>query len=159
MSTINTTKTAPITLAGLSPAQKAWMTQAMAGVGLLFLWKAAQGTWPSITLAALGVTVYAAATVAFCQFTNSLPRFRPVLPWCAVAFAGGFLNFAVFLANGGYMPAVGLTEPRGLHAPMEGARLAILADWIIGGISPGDVLLIACGVAIVVVLVRQWRAK
>jgi len=159
MRVMDTAKTAPITLAGLSPAQKAWMTQAMVGVGLLFLWKAAQGAWPSITLAALGVTVYAAATVAFLQFINSIPKYRPILPWCAGAFAGGFLNFAVILANGGYMPAVGLTEPRGLHAPMEGARLAILADWIMGGISPGDVLLIACGVGIVVLLVRQWRAK
>jgi len=136
-----------------------WLAQALAFAGAMVLWRPAQTVWPSIPLAAYGFAVYAAGTVVFFRLINSIPKYRPILPWCAGAFAGGFLNFAVIIANGGYMPAVGLTEPRGLHAPMEGARLAILADWIMGGISPGDVLLMACGVGIVVVLVRQWRAK
>ena len=158
MSTINTAENTPVTLAGLSYQQKTWAGMAIAFACLMVLWRAAHAAWPSVGLAVYGAYVYAAGAVTFLQVTNSLPRFRPVLPWCAGAFAGGFLNFAVILANGGYMPAVGLTEPRGLHAPMEGARLAILADWIMGGISPGDVLLMACGVGIVVTLVRQWRA-
>jgi len=127
--------------------------------GLGWLWRAAQGLWPSIPMAVLGLAIYIASALFFVRLVHSFPRLRPVIPWFAGAAVGALLNLVVLIANGGYMPAVGLTEPRGLHAPMEGARLAILADWIMGGISPGDVLLIACGLGIVVVLVRQWRAK
>jgi len=159
MSAINTAKTAPITLAGLSYQQKRWAARAIALAGLAVLWRVAQTASPSIPMTVYGITVCTAASVALLRFFNSVPGYRPILRWIAGGAVGALMNFAALLANGGYMPVAGRTEISGLHAPMEGARLAILADWIIGGISPGDVLLIACGVGIVVVLVRQWRTK
>ena len=147
------------TLASLNSGQKRLLAWTLAFGGITGLWRIAQTFWPSTGLAVAGTVTYAVAIVSLLHFLNSIPRYRPALPWCAGAAVGALLNFVVMAANGGYMPAVGLTEPQGLHAPMDGARLAILADWIMGAISPGDVLLIACGVAIVVVLVRQWRRR
>ena len=159
MRVMQTAENTPITLAGLSYQQKRWLALALACVGLLLLWRPTQTAWPSIPMTVLGCAIHAAGTVAFFHFINSIPKYRPILPWFAGAAVGALLNLVVLIANGGYMPVAGLEQVKGLHAPMEGARLAILADWIMGGISPGDVLLIACGVGIVVTLVRQWRAK
>ena len=147
------------TFASLSSRQKRLLGWTLAFGGMTGLWRIAQTFWPSTGLAVVGIITYTLAIVSLLHFLNSIPRYRPALPWVAGAAVGALLNFVVMAANGGYMPAVGLTEPQGLHAPMDGARLAILADWIWRGISPGDVLLIVCGVGILVTLVRQWRRR
>jgi hypothetical protein len=62
-----------------------------------------------------------------------------------LSLAGAAMNATVIIANGGYMPVVGLEEPMGAWRPADaGSHLLLLADRMaIGGFSPGDVVLMA----------------
>jgi hypothetical protein len=61
------------------------------------------------------------------------------------SLTGAAMNAVVIIANGGYMPVVGLDEPTGIWRPADsGSHLLLIADRMaFGGFSPGDFLLMA----------------
>lgn len=147
------------TLAGLSPRQRRLLAGMLAFAGMAMFWRVAQAIWPSTGLAIAGVTAYTVGIVSVMHFLNSIPRYRPALPWCAGTAVGGMLNLIVMVANGGYMPCPLNETIIGIYVPVAGANLVHLCDWIWGFVSPGDVIMAVASVGVAVVMVRQWRAK
>ena len=141
----------------LTPEQRLWVGRSLFFAGCVFLWRTAQTATPSTQLAAVGLMVCIAAIVSFTHLLRITPRLRPLMPWMVPVAAGALCNHMVVMANGGYMPVLGLSGPAGMHCAMEGARLTYLADWICGVASPGDVLLLLGAMGMVAMLMANRR--
>ena len=75
---------------------------------------------------------------------------------CAV---GGVLNMVVKTANGGYMPVWGLPITYRYWMPMDGAaKLSWMGDWLFGGYSVGDILVLM-GLLWLVYCAAKWRLR
>lgn len=70
--------------------------------------------------------------------------------------AGGILNMIVRIANNGCMPVLNLTIVHKLWIPMNGARLTWMGDWLVGGYSIGDGLMIT-GLLWIIYCIAKWR--
>lgn len=138
-----------------TPGQWAWVSRAMFFTGCAMLWRAFQTVHPSAVLSVVGLGVFATGAVCYVNLIFHSPRLKAAGKWSLVVMAGGFCNFAVIIANGGLMPAVNQQVVAGMYCPIDGANLPLLADWIFGFASPGDVLMIGGGVGILAGLARR----
>lgn len=108
------------------------------------LWRIAQWLSPSIGMTVIGIFLFLGLAV----FYAKQPVLRPTLKWAWLILAGGCLNFAAILANGGIMPYP--------HV-MSAAWWVWLGDWIGGLVSPGDILMTIGFVGIVAMLIRNRK--
>jgi len=138
-----------------TPAQRAWVSWALALTGCIMLWRAAMTVRPGAALSMIGLMVFTIGAVCYVNLIFHSPRLKVAGKWSLVVMAGGFCNFAVIIANNGYMPAGSQYVVAGMYRPIDGANLVWLADWIFGCVSPGDVLMIAGAMGILAALVRR----
>ena len=141
----------------LTPDQKRWL-----GWGVIFaatgcLWRLAQTLHPTLGLSVVGATLFAAITL----YCVGLPRVTPALYGIRVHLAlfltGGWLNWVASLANRGFMPvavqeAVAAIYRKGLTHTYW---WLYIGDWIGGAISPGDILIIAGFLGIIITILRR----
>lgn len=142
-----------------TPEQLVWVSRAMFFIGCGWLWRAAHSTNPSTVLSMVGLGVFTAGAICYVNVLIRTPRLQGVTRWSVPIFAGAFLNYAVIIANGGYMPAANQDVMAGMYCPIAGANLPWLADWIGSFVSPGDVLMVigAAGIAATLARRRQRR--
>ena len=136
----------------LTPEQASQMGKLLLVIGLAGVARGARVLWPSMPTALIATIVFT-AIMAYC-----LKACGPQLGkyYFILGLVGGSLNNAVVLANHGRMPAVNQQIAEGFYIPMRGAALPHLGDWILGGISPGDLLLLTAAVGVVGTLI--WRS-
>lgn len=110
-----------------------------------FLWRIAQYLSPSIGMTVVGISLFIALAVFYLK---EVPPIRTTRKWAAFIFVGASLNFAAIIGNGGMMPYPHI---------MSSAWWVWLGDWIVGHISPGDILMVIgfCGVTASLVI-SQW---
>jgi len=137
--------------------QRVWVARTLLFMGCGWLWRAAQHTWPSIGLSLIGLAIFAAAVVCFLRLLTCTPRSQALIAWIVPFFVGGFLNFSVLLANGGFMPSACQDVADGLYIPITGASLVYLSDWLWGFVSPGDILIVIGLLGIMGTLVWKQR--
>jgi hypothetical protein len=144
-------------LAVVSPEQRTWLARGLLFMGCCGLCKGTQTIWPSIGLALIWMVTFVASTICIVNLLEHTPQFRAALPWCTPILVGGSLNFAVILANGGFIPATCQEVADGFYIPMDGANLSYLADWVWGFVSPGDILMVIGFLGIIGTL--AWKQK
>ena len=142
----------------LTPEQTKWIaiTAILIGVGII-----AKGLWmiqPGITTGFIELVIFASIIICYVRLTASTPVLHKYLKWVTLIFVGGFLNFTVTLANGGFMPT-SYTIVLPAYIPMEGSSLAYLGDWLWLGTSPGDVLMIVAFVGVIATLIHSRENK
>jgi len=142
-----------------TPEQLLWVSRVLFFTGCAMLWRAFQTVQPGTILAMVGLGVFAASAVCYVNLVIRTPRLQGAMRWSVLLLAGGVLNYAVIIANGGYMPAVSQYSVAGMYCPIDGANLVWLADWIFGFVSPGDVLIIAGALGMAAALTWQRRER
>lgn len=144
-----------------TPAQASALGKVFITVGVGIVAKNILTLWPSIWATSICVTIFCIMLVLAIKYFRLVPRFKWFIKGLPALFIGGMLNYTAMFANGGYMPSVIRTpeSARGIYIPLEGANFIYLGDWIGGGFSPGDIVLTATFVAMVVVYLRWGRAS
>jgi hypothetical protein len=125
-----------------TPEQRLWMARILACTGGALMWRSFHVLYPSTWLAVVGLGIMAAWIGCMTRLVKLEPGLNSMLGLGMPIIIGGLMNFAVVIANGGYMPCTLTVETAGMYMPMDGARLAHLGDWIGGFVSPGDVLIV-----------------
>lgn len=141
-------------------ASKGWLTKGLVCIGLGFLWRATQITWPGIPVTLIGLAIFAAMVIYFIKISQQSPQLRGTTRWVVLVLIGGCLNFTAILANHGYMPVI----PQAAIANIFQGGLSTfywytyIGDWIGGRMSPGDVLMIVGFLAVGLTIIRnQWQ--
>jgi len=141
----------------VTPEQWIWITRGLFVMGCTFFCKFAQHTWPGIGTTIIAMAIFGLACFCFIKVIACTPKIQALIIWIPPFILGGFLNYAVTLANKGFMPSTCQDVADGFYIPMEGARLTFLADWIFGFVSPGDVLMILAFAGIIATMVVKPR--
>ena len=141
----------------VTPEQGLWITRGLLAMGCGFFCKIAQNTWPGIITAITGMATFGLACFCFIKVIAYTPKKQALMMWIPPFILGGFCNYAVVLANKGFMPSTCQDVADGFYIPMEGARLTFLADWIWTFVSPGDVLMFLAFVGIIATMLVKPR--
>ena len=112
-----------------------------------------QNTHPS-----LWGTIFGLACLAFVSLSLAKIIRIPRIPF-VLLIVGGLLNFAVLLANKGFMPCILVEGVEGKYISMYEARLTFLGDWIGGFVSPGDVLVVIGAIGLIGAILRRHLHK
>ena len=144
-------------LAKLTPEQQKWMPRLLLVVGIVLVARPILNLWPSTATVLIMGAIFAVALLCYAKFILVTPNRRGLVKWLIPLSVGGSLNFSVRLANGGFMPSANQVTTRGIYIPMDGANLIYLGDWIAGFISPGDFVVLAAFVGMMVTLI--WPSQ
>ena len=146
-------------LAKLTPEQQRWMARVLLVVGIAVIARPVLNLWPSTGTVLIMGAIFVVALLCYAKLISVAPDLREMVKWLIPLSVGGSLNFSVRLANGGFMPAANQATTRGIYIPMDGANFIYLGDWIAGFISPGDIVVLAAFVGIMVTLIWGNRQR
>ena len=147
--------------AEVNPEQKAWMAKGLLFAGCACLWRSTLIIRPSVGLAVVGPILFVVVAIYYVKLLKATESLKQTGKWLGILLIGGTLNFAALLANGGSMPMATAQAIHGIH---NGGNTFIalywwvcLGDWILGSISPGDILMVIGFLGIAGTLIWQNR--
>jgi len=144
-------------LVKLTPEQQEWLTKTLLLMAIALIARTILDLWPSTGTVLIKAATFAAALLCYAKLISLTPNRRGLIKWLIPLSVGASLNYSVCLANGGFMPSANQVTTRGIYIPMDGANLIYLGDWIAGFISPGDFVVLAAFVGIMLTLIRPSR--
>lgn len=118
---------------------------------------AAADKWPNPSLVLLtGISSLLAMVICAGIVPSNIADRVDKSIFASSCIVGGILNMTVRISNHGYMPVLNLTIVDKLWMPMNGAKLTWMGDWLVGGYSIGDVLMLA-GLLWIAYCITKWR--